>query len=555
MVRKTLFLALFILSMSFQTAIADSCPLITRNSIIRYAASAVGSPYVWGGDKWDPNNRSWAGADCSGLILKAWQIPRKADYTQSVGHPYNTYSFFNKNTHWNKINRSDLAKGDILVYRSKGGGHAVIYHHGDPWGSPVVYEARSKTYGIVYNQRYFPSSFQARRRHRLIDSSAGVMATVKISSTKFLPALPNTYASRNLYFDYFGKKDDLHIRNSDHNISTTTDVILQNRRYLNRRQISIGAYLQDLVAVNWRANGYLRMATTGQKAYAWRQGKGGHKYLAKTRAQAASTNFVPYFEPRRDILYLTNPNKRTVRATIYLANNNKLYNKKVIRIKGRSVAQVSYKRSKLRRLRSVYVRVNSRGGRIFVSKKTASSFFASAQTAGKLSKESIISNFSPSRNLLYITNPNRKPVRVILKYIKDGRSYFAKRLKIGPKDVILVDNRRRLKNREEAYLQIKSNRAIMASKRMANATYQLAQPRSFASKTLYAADFSAANETLYVLNPAGSSSSVSVNIIANGAVIFSGTYDVPANTQLPIDLRGSTAAAYSNTYLKIQVNN
>jgi len=113
------------------------------------------------------------------------------------------------------------------------------------------------------------------------------------------------------------------------------------------------------------------MATTGQKAYAWRQGKGGYKYLAKTRSQTASTNFVPYFEPRRDILYLTNPNKRMVKAAIYLVNNNKLYNKKVIRIKGRSVAQVRYKRIKLRRLRRDYVRVNSRGCRIFISKITA----------------------------------------------------------------------------------------------------------------------------------------------------------------------------------------
>jgi len=146
-------------------------------------------------------------------------------------------------------------------------------------------------------------------------------------------------------------------------------------------------------------------------------------------------------------------------------------------------------------------------------------------------------------------------VRVILKYIKDGRSYYAKRLKIAARDVISVDNRKRLKNREEAYLQIKSNRAITATKRMANATYQLAKTRSFASKTLYAADFNAASETLYILNPTGATSSVSVNIIANGAVIFSGTYDVSAHTQLPIDLRGSAAAAYSNTYLRIRVNN
>jgi cell wall-associated NlpC family hydrolase len=46
-------------------------PYKTRADILRYAATGVGSAYIWGGGNWDPNDRSYGGADCSGFVSKS----------------------------------------------------------------------------------------------------------------------------------------------------------------------------------------------------------------------------------------------------------------------------------------------------------------------------------------------------------------------------------------------------------------------------------------------------------------------------------------------------
>ncbi|TET54923.1 MAG: peptidoglycan endopeptidase, partial [Actinobacteria bacterium] len=533
---------------------ADSCPVVSRDSIIKYAQSGVGSPYVWGGDKWNPNNKGWGGADCSGYVLKAWQIPYKAGYTQSVGHPYSTFNFYFKKTHWYPINRNNLAKGDILVYRNKGRGHVAIYHYGDKWGSPVVYEARSRKHGIVHGARYFPSYYKGRRRHRLVNSDPKLMATVKISSNSYLKALPEGYASTKLYVDFLSKKDPLFVRNSDYSSNTMVGATLFNyhlrRGVLGQQKVGVAAYQQSGLAQIWRGNGFIRLLTHGQKMYAWRQ-NAGFKYLAKNISQSARTNYINYFEPKRDLLYLTNPRFKAVKAVVYLVNNNKVYHRKTVRIARRSVAMVSYKRSKQRRLKGVYVRINASGGRIFVSKKTKSSFYTPAQTANKINKTLYIQNFDPARNLLYITNPNRRKARLILKYIQDGRSRYQKRIHIRPHDVVLVDKRRRLKRLGETFIKIIANVSVVASNRMARATYQLAEPLSFANKTTYVADFNAASETLYILNPIGSVQKATVNIFTGNTLVYSNVFSIGKYRQLPIDLRSSAAARYSNTYVQI----
>ena len=143
------------------------CPEITRDEIIKHAKSGVGSKYVWGGTCWDPNNRAWKGADCSGYVTKCWQIPAASKYTDCLSHYYTTASFDTGTTHWTAISRNDLIKGDALNYRSNGSGHIVIYYSGDKWGSAQVYEAKGTAYGIVYGTKTVSSSYKARRRHRL----------------------------------------------------------------------------------------------------------------------------------------------------------------------------------------------------------------------------------------------------------------------------------------------------------------------------------------------------------------------------------------------------
>lgn len=155
-------------------------PASPANTIAR-AKAAVGFSYWWGGGAWledGPTSSTKGscsgscpscshsgkyGADCSGLVAKAWQFGTK---TLSVNsHPYSTVSFnADASGKWSTISRASLKAGDALVYNSGGAGHIVIYEKGDGWGSPTVYECRGCSYGCVHNARSFSSSYHAIRR-------------------------------------------------------------------------------------------------------------------------------------------------------------------------------------------------------------------------------------------------------------------------------------------------------------------------------------------------------------------------------------------------------
>ncbi len=150
------------------------------NAIAR-AKAAVGFSYWWGGGAWlasgaTSSNRGSCsgscpscshsgryGADCSGLVAKAWQFGTKELSVNS--HPYSTVSFNSDSSgKWYTVSRGSMRKGDALVYNSNGAGHIVIYEKGDGWGSPTVYECRGCSYGCVYNSRSFTSKYHAIRR-------------------------------------------------------------------------------------------------------------------------------------------------------------------------------------------------------------------------------------------------------------------------------------------------------------------------------------------------------------------------------------------------------
>jgi len=158
-------LMLLVLSIPAHAAI----PTITRDQIISIAKSGVGCPYVWGGTCWDPANKKWKGADCSGYVTKCWQIPTATKTTDCVSHYYTTYTFLNSTTHWTKISRNDLLKGDALVYNTGSAGHVILYYSGDKWGNAQVYEARGTAYGIIYRTKYVDSSYAARRRNSIVN--------------------------------------------------------------------------------------------------------------------------------------------------------------------------------------------------------------------------------------------------------------------------------------------------------------------------------------------------------------------------------------------------
>jgi cell wall-associated NlpC family hydrolase len=154
-------------------------PPSPANTIAR-AKSATGFSYWWGAGAWLEQGVSAStrgscsgscpscshsgryGADCSGLVAKAWQFGAKELSVNA--HPYNTTAF---NTDlagkWRTVTRSSIRAGDALVYASGGAGHIVIYEKGDAWGSPTVFECRGCSYGCVHNARSFGSTYHAIR--------------------------------------------------------------------------------------------------------------------------------------------------------------------------------------------------------------------------------------------------------------------------------------------------------------------------------------------------------------------------------------------------------
>lgn len=149
------------------------------NAMARARAS-VGFSYWWGGGAWlgsGPTSSTRGscsgscpscshsgryGADCSGMVAKAWQYgdPDLADNS----HPYSTYDFVRGSSRWSSVSRGALRGGDAMAYNSNGAGHIVLYERGDGWGSPTVFECRGCAYGCVYNTRSFTSAYSGVRR-------------------------------------------------------------------------------------------------------------------------------------------------------------------------------------------------------------------------------------------------------------------------------------------------------------------------------------------------------------------------------------------------------
>ena len=159
---------------------------MSRQEILDLAVSGVGYSYYWGHGSWR-NDGTQAGscsgscpscshsgsygADCSGYVAKAWQVPGPSDVTTD-SHPYSTSNFRWEETYWSQIPRGDAMVGDAFTYRNSGntGGHIVIYESGDPWGSSWVYEARGCSYGIVHRLKSIGSSYVAIRRDAVVDT-------------------------------------------------------------------------------------------------------------------------------------------------------------------------------------------------------------------------------------------------------------------------------------------------------------------------------------------------------------------------------------------------
>jgi uncharacterized protein YraI len=155
-------------------------PPSVANAIAR-AQAAVGFSYWWGGGAWlaggptastrgscsgscpSCSHSGSYGADCSGMVAKAWELGATDLATDS--HPYTTSSFVvDAAGQWSTVSRSALRAGDAMVYNSGGAGHIALWESGDGWGTSTVYECRGCAYGCVHDARTFTASYHGIRR-------------------------------------------------------------------------------------------------------------------------------------------------------------------------------------------------------------------------------------------------------------------------------------------------------------------------------------------------------------------------------------------------------
>lgn len=177
---KALVLVLAVVVFSASPSQADP-PWESVDDIMCRGASAVGFSYWWGGECWCrngcspdlscgaggcsgscPNCTHWGsyGADCSGFVSRAWQVPYPIPVNACHTARYVAASFHSSGPYWYQVSRSNVVRGDALAST----GHVVLFNNGDGWGWMNVYEAKGCSWGIVYNGRSCSNSYNAARR-------------------------------------------------------------------------------------------------------------------------------------------------------------------------------------------------------------------------------------------------------------------------------------------------------------------------------------------------------------------------------------------------------
>jgi hypothetical protein len=148
-------------------------PVMSRPEIIARAESALGSDYMWGRESWTPN-ATGSGPDCSGLVLKCWEVPRSLLYQEEDGENstitprYTSNEFYNCLGPWYALSdRSTMAEGDAFAYNDGSAGHVMLYAGGDAYSYPIVYEAPYPGATVRRVSKYVGSQYSALRRSSL----------------------------------------------------------------------------------------------------------------------------------------------------------------------------------------------------------------------------------------------------------------------------------------------------------------------------------------------------------------------------------------------------
>lgn len=157
------------------------------DAVFTRAVAGVGFAYWWGHGAWLPEGPTAStqsacygscpscshggtyGADCSGYVAKAWQVPSSNSTLSRDAHPYSSGDFLNSTGggQWSQVSRSSARHGDALVYNNGSAGHIFLVDSGDPWGWVSAYEAPGCASGggrIHHTTRTATSAYHAIRR-------------------------------------------------------------------------------------------------------------------------------------------------------------------------------------------------------------------------------------------------------------------------------------------------------------------------------------------------------------------------------------------------------
>jgi hypothetical protein len=160
-------------------------------SILCRGTSAEGFSYWWGGECWceagcspdltgcgpgactpdsgstgcpDCTHSGTYGADCSGFVSKAWQVPDPVALDACGADRYVAADFTADHEYWDVVSMSALQPGDAVASAS----HVIlVIGETDAYGENEVVEAKGCSYGIVRHSRTFGAGFSGARRINL----------------------------------------------------------------------------------------------------------------------------------------------------------------------------------------------------------------------------------------------------------------------------------------------------------------------------------------------------------------------------------------------------
>ena len=535
-----------------------SCPKISRDQIIGYAKTGVGSPYVFGGEVWDANHRKWGGADCSGYVAKCWMVPKAVSTKTVTGHPYNTSSFYSHSTHWYKINRKDLRRGDALVYRSGGSGHVVIYDKGDPSGKMTVYEARGRAYGIVHDTRTFSSNYIAIRRHNVIETNPAFTVSRLLPNGSLDSAIPKSWATTKLYLDNISmSKGNVYLTNTGSK-SDTKSVGFKNTKGKISKNIKIGANAGSLALFKKENAKYitnsLGVIESAVPTVASFVANSGYIYHPTPMNVLSKTLYLEDFMTTKETLYITNPSMtRPLTVKINLYANGKIIYTKTFGFKAGQVKSFNWIKDKKVTSKAQHVFAEIIGNSKTLANRTVyhTKGYQSAKASALTHTSLYFDRFTINKDIVYLCNPNKGTVSVTLKLLKGGKQIYKTTVKISSKASIHAHLRMPSVNTNNAaILKLESKSKITAGKKTGELFTNLL-PGSSISQGFYLDKFEPKKQTLNFSNPGSKTITAKLTFYSKGKKVKSSVYNINHGDLRKIDLSSSSVSGYHDLFVRI----